>query len=51
MSKPKLPDDLEAAVTNGDVDATALLLQHYNPLWSWSTCYQTARGLCGEIKQ
>ena len=50
MNKPKLPDDLEAAVNSQDVDATALLLQKYNPMWSWSTCYRAARGLCGELK-
>ncbi|ESA38485.1 hypothetical protein N836_31590 [Leptolyngbya sp. Heron Island J] len=50
MNKPQLPDDLEAAVTDGDVDTTALLLQNYNPMWSWSTCYRAARALCGELK-
>ncbi|EKU98155.1 hypothetical protein Lepto7375DRAFT_7416 [Leptolyngbya sp. PCC 7375] len=51
MNKPKLPEDLENASKRGDVDTTASLLQHYNPFWSWSTCYQAARGLCGELNQ
>lgn len=43
----QLPADLEQAISRGDTDNAAKLLQNYNPMWRWAVCYATAVQLCG----